>query len=445
VAYVVKFNRDYRLGAIDLYFVGDPGAGASMDVGIGTAAPSGSTDNPNVSAYTTNAIAAGGTSYKRLTLGSAVVLLANTEYWIYVKAPNTTIGNTIGSHFSNGNIAPTSPMVAPASQTTYWRGAGTWASAATVPIFIQPYEEDIPSWVALAPASNLGVPAGGAAGQVPLKISAADGDISWGGLPSTSISDSSPVGRSVITGATTRIVRDAINAQTKLPSASTKGDLLVGSGTTSAAYTSGTSATVINATPSTTEKVVSGAVVELAAVGSSVSVVVDLHASMNNSGLSKSLIWRVRRDDINGAIVGNSGTKSATTDSAAGNDSGFAWSTTLTDATPTTGRYVVTVQANNASLVDIWSNQQNISASTTAVSFARQAIGTDGQVLTADAAQSNGLKWATPDVVWKTIVTPATDVRPVGNHVLWVGGTTRPTNMITGDIWFKSDGTTFEL
>lgn len=39
---------------------------------------------------------------------------------------------------------------------------------------------------------------------------------------------------------------------------------------------------------------------------------------------------------------------------------------------------------------------------------------------------------------WVTVVNPATDARPSIAHVMWVGGTTKPVNMGTGDLWVKA-------
>lgn len=47
---------------------------------------------------------------------------------------------------------------------------------------------------------------------------------------------------------------------------------------------------------------------------------------------------------------------------------------------------------------------------------------------------------AAPNYAWVTVVDPASDSRPVVEHVMWVGGTTKPTNMGTGDLWVKAVG-----
>jgi hypothetical protein len=42
------------------------------------------------------------------------------------------------------------------------------------------------------------------------------------------------------------------------------------------------------------------------------------------------------------------------------------------------------------------------------------------------------------NMTWFTVSNPATDVRPSVTNVLWVGGSTRPTNMAAGDLWVKT-------
>lgn len=60
------------------------------------------------------------------------------------------------------------------------------------------------------------------------------------------------------------------------------------------------------------------------------------------------------------------------------------------------------------------------------------AIGADVKSLTTTVTNNRN-----ETLVWMTVVTPATDVRPSASHVIWVGGTTKPTNMAAGDLWVK--------
>jgi len=78
--------------------------------------------------------------------------------------------------------------------------------------------------------------------------------------------------------------------------------------------------------------------------GATVPISWDLQASMNAGGQTKQVTWRLRRDNLSGTILASI-VKSATVDSSAGNDSGFAWASSYTDVAPTTGRYVLTSQA----------------------------------------------------------------------------------------------------
>jgi hypothetical protein len=76
----------------------------------------------------------------------------------------------------------------------------------------------------------------------------------------------------------------------------------------------------------------------------------DLQGSQNAGGQNKQVTWRVRRDNLAGAVIVNSGSKAATIDSSAGNDSGFAFSGSFTDSSPTTGHYVLTSEGTGAAV-----------------------------------------------------------------------------------------------
>ncbi len=76
----------------------------------------------------------------------------------------------------------------------------------------------------------------------------------------------------------------------------------------------------------------------------------DLQGSQNAGGQNKQVTWRVRRDNLAGAVIVNSGSKGATIDSSAGNDSGFAFSGSFTDSSPTTGHYVLTSEGTGTAV-----------------------------------------------------------------------------------------------
>ena len=69
--------------------------------------------------------------------------------------------------------------------------------------------------------------------------------------------------------------------------------------------------------------------------------------------------------------------------------------------------------------------------------------GTTGQVYAKRSNADFDAQWvdptggATPPIGWVTVSNPATDVRPGNDHVIWVGGSTKPTNMTTADLWVK--------
>ena len=84
--------------------------------------------------------------------------------------------------------------------------------------------------------------------------------------------------------------------------------------------------------------------------------------------------------------------------------------------------------------------------------------GVDGQVLVHDSTAAGGIKWDNPALAshqhaisdidslaatlnsLPTIVPTSTgnEVRPTATTVFWIGGTTKPTNMQAGDLWFTS-------
>lgn len=84
--------------------------------------------------------------------------------------------------------------------------------------------------------------------------------------------------------------------------------------------------------------------------GGSVAMTYDLQGSQNAGGQGKGVTWRIRRDNLAGAILVNSGNKAATVDSSGGNDSGMAFSGSFTDSSPTTGHYVLTSEGTGAAV-----------------------------------------------------------------------------------------------
>jgi hypothetical protein len=54
------------------------------------------------------------------------------------------------------------------------------------------------------------------------------------------------------------------------------------------------------------------------------------------------------------------------------------------------------------------------------------------------AAGDDTWAWGALPIAWKKIVDPATDTRPTAAHVIWVGGSTAPTNMTAEDAFIPS-------
>ena len=65
------------------------------------------------------------------------------------------------------------------------------------------------------------------------------------------------------------------------------------------------------------------------------------------------------------------------------------------------------------------------------------AAGTAGQVLTKSSTTDYDASWADRHIDYVTVATGA-EARPSASLVLWIGGTTQPTNMATKDVWLKA-------
>lgn len=199
----------------------------------------------------------------------------------------------------------------------------------------------------------------------------------------------------------------------------TEGQLLAGgTSTVSVSATDETGNIIINTAPSTTERVVPGSSITLPLVGTSVSIAVAAHASISQSGVSKQITWRIRRDSISGAVVA-SVNRNATVDSVSGDDTGHRWTETVIDSTPTTGVYVLTAQTIGdmwgSATNDIWSDQRSFDASSVASGTGILATpSTDGRVLISDSAEGLGMRW-TP------LVEEVQDT--VGAMIVGAGGT----------------------
>ena len=108
-----------------------------------------------------------------------------------------------------------------------------------------------------------------------------------------------------------------------------------------------------------------------------------------------------------------------------------AWVVTVVDVTPTEGYCTIDPQDGDlVTEVPYWGPVPGVGSVQVALLF-------DGLlgVISTDGGGSGG---DPPNYAWKTVVDPTTDIRPVIEHVMWVGGMTKPVNMATGDIWVKA-------
>lgn len=63
--------------------------------------------------------------------------------------------------------------------------------------------------------------------------------------------------------------------------------------------------------------------------------------------------------------------------------------------------------------------------------------GTTGQQLQKTSGSNYAVSWANPGFATVSVVN-GSEARPSASFVLWVGGSTQPTNMAIGDVWMKA-------
>ena len=63
--------------------------------------------------------------------------------------------------------------------------------------------------------------------------------------------------------------------------------------------------------------------------------------------------------------------------------------------------------------------------------------GNTGQILSKNTGVSYDTSWVNPGFASVSVST-GTEARPAATFVMWVGGTTQPTNMAVGDVWMKA-------
>ena len=100
---------------------------------------------------------------------------------------------------------------------------------------------------------------------------------------------------------------------------------------------------------------------DLTVTGTSVNLTWDLQGSQNLSGSSKQVTWRVRRDNLTGTVLASIA-RNGTTDSSLGNDPGVTWVSNFTDASPTTGHYVLTVEGTGVAVTPVWMSRSFFTA-----------------------------------------------------------------------------------
>lgn len=98
-------------------------------------------------------------------------------------------------------------------------------------------------------------------------------------------------------------------------------------------------------------------------VSGSVTITVDLWVSANAFGVYKYMVGQVRRDSVTGAVVTTHAFGYPAGDSNGGHD--LEWSETFVDSSPTTGRYVLTLQAT-PNAADVYSDTHALTLSSVA-------------------------------------------------------------------------------
>lgn len=122
---------------------------------------------------------------------------------------------------------------------------------------------------------------------------------------------------------------------------------------------------------------------------------------------------------------------------------GAVGATGVTGATGAAGAQGATGPAGPNSATDL-----SVTSDTTTVTIA-SSTGNDAAVLTAattsaagvlsaaDKTTLNGVQGQLDQRPVYVFVSTGTETRPTATHVIWVGGTTRPTNTLAGDLWLS--------
>ena len=165
-----------------------------------------------------------------------------------------------------------------------------------------------------------------------------------------------------------------IAAAMALVPATSGGDLLVGA---AGAANATDAAGLEKIATGTVETVVSGCdLIYIGTLPAAVPITIGLWTSQNNYGTSKTLTVRLRRTSITGTII-QTWTIAGSVDDVTGHrDHTVA---TLSDATPTDGHYLLTVQEDNAGN-EVWSDTRTFAVG--AIGLVVLSLGDQGELLT---------------------------------------------------------------
>jgi len=165
---------------------------------------------------------------------------------------------------------------------------------------------------------------------------------------------------------------------------------LVSLGTLASAASNPNPNTLISQPPA--ETVIPGCDQQVVA-GTSVALAWDLQSSQNAGGSGKTVTYRLRRDNLAGAVLATIA-KNATVDSSGGNDSGMAWASSYSDSSPTTGHYVLTTQATGVATTNFMAKSV---FTTTGAPPSTTGYGTEtGEPLTMPVAATGWVRFTPP-------------------------------------------------
>lgn len=136
---------------------------------------------------------------------------------------------------------------------------------------------------------------------------------------------------------------------------------------------------------------------KLALTGSIVNADVATGAAIARSKTATGTAYRIVANDSGGVMSENAALTASRALASDANGQPVAATTTTTELNYVNGvTSAIQTQLDAKQARATLTTKGDLYVATASATVARQAIGTDGQVLTADSAQTNGLKWATP-------------------------------------------------